>query len=95
MVGIALEVELGDQFKGRPREPLAEAYARFPKSASVTYLSGNYNHLSGDCVEALHFYNETLALQPVHENALLGRTVCLSYLKRTDEAIAAATRMIV
>ena len=80
--------------KGRPREPLAEAYARFPKSASVTYLSGNYNQLSGDCVEALHFYNETLALQPVHENALLGRTVCLSYLKRTDEAIAAATRMI-
>ncbi len=80
--------------KGRPREPLAEAYARFPKSASVTYLSGNYNQLSGDCQEALRFYEETLALKPVHENALLGRTVCLSFLKRTPEAIAAATRMI-
>jgi tetratricopeptide (TPR) repeat protein len=80
--------------KGRPREPLAEAYARFPKSASITYLTGNYNQLSGDCSEALRFYDETLALKPVHELGLLGRTVCLSYLKRTDEAIAAATRMI-
>ena len=80
--------------KGRPREPLTEAYARFPRSASITYLFGNYDQLSGDCGEALRFYDETLALKPVHELALLGRTVCLSYLKRTGEAIAAATHMI-
>lgn len=90
-----LEVNAAAQTgKGRPREPLSEAYARFPRSSSVTYLFGNYNQLSGDCQEALRFYDETLALKPLHENALLGRTVCLSYLKRTDEAIAAATRMI-
>lgn len=80
--------------KGRPREPLTEAYARFARSPSVTYLFGNYNQWGGDCLEALRFYDETLALKPVHENALLGRTVCLSYLKRTNEAIAAATHMI-
>jgi tetratricopeptide (TPR) repeat protein len=90
-----LEVgEAAQSGKGRPREPLAEAYARFPRSSSVTYLSGNYNQLSGDCREALRFYDETLALKAVHEHALLGRTVCLSFLKRTDEAIAAATGMI-
>jgi tetratricopeptide (TPR) repeat protein len=80
--------------KGRPREPLTEAYGKFPRSPSVTYLFGHYNQWAGDCSEALRFYNETLAQKPVHENALLGRTVCLSYLKRTDEAIASATHMI-
>lgn len=90
-----LEVtEAAQTGKGRPREPLAEAYARFALSPSVTYLNANYNQLSGDCREALRFYDETVALKPVHEIALLGRTVCLSYLKRTDEAIAAATHMI-
>ena len=79
---------------GKAREPLAEAHGRFAKSPSVTYLSGNFNQLLGDCREALRFYEETLALKPVHENGLLGRTVCLTYLKRTDEAIAAATTMI-
>jgi tetratricopeptide (TPR) repeat protein len=90
-----LEVNAAAQTgKGRPREPLTEAYARFPRSASVTYLFGNYNQLGGDCLEALRYYDETLALKPVHENGLLGRTVCLSFLKRTAEAIAAATHMI-
>ncbi len=90
-----LEVnEAAQSGKGRPREALAESYARFPTSPSVTYLNANYNQLAGDCREALRFYDETLALKPVHENALLGRTVCLTYLKRTDEAIAAAAHMI-
>jgi len=90
-----LEVnEAAQTGKGRPREPLAEAYARFAQSPSVTYLNANFNQLSGDCREALRFYDETLVLEPVHEHALLGRTVCLSYLKQTDEAIAAATHMI-
>jgi hypothetical protein len=86
--------EAAQSGKGRPREPLAESYGRFPTSPSVTYLNANYNQLGGDCRVALRFYDETLALKPLHENALLGRTVCLTYLKRTDEAIAAATHMI-
>jgi tetratricopeptide (TPR) repeat protein len=75
-------------------EHLSEAYTRFPKSASVAYLSGNFNQLNGDCREALRFYDETIALKPVHEQALLGRTMCLSYLQRNDDAIATATHMI-
>ena len=80
---------------GTPARPfLAEAYGRFPQSPSITYLNGNFQQLIGDCREALRFYDETLALEPVHDNAMLGRTVCFAFLKRFDEAIASATRMI-
>ena len=78
----------------RVRDWLAEVYKRFPTSPSVTYVEGNYYQLAGDCRAALKFYDETIAQRPEHENGLLGQTVCLSYLKQTDEAIAAATHMI-
>ena len=83
-----------DKGPGRARALLTEAYARFATSASVTYLDGNFNQLTGDCRAALARFDETLALKPAHEKALLGRTQCLSYLGRHDEAIAEATHMI-
>lgn len=76
------------------REGLTELHARFPTSAGTTYLFGNYNQLVGDCRAALRYYDETIVLKPLHEDAHLGRVICLSYLKRSDEAIAAATHMV-
>jgi tetratricopeptide (TPR) repeat protein len=78
----------------RAQTLLAEARERFPESASLTYLSAASNQLAGDCRAALDFYDKTLAVKSLHEDALLGRTTCLSYLERRDEAIAGATRMI-
>jgi tetratricopeptide (TPR) repeat protein len=83
-----------DRGPGDARALLTEAYARFPTSPAVTYLDGNFNQLVGDCRKALARFDETIALRPTHENALLGRTECLSYLGRHDEAIAEATRML-
>lgn len=76
------------------RALLKEAYAAYPNSPSVTYLDGNFNQLIGDCKAALGRYEETLALAKDHEDALLGRTVCLTFLKRNDDAIQSATHMI-
>jgi tetratricopeptide (TPR) repeat protein len=76
------------------RPLLAEAYGRFANSPAVTYLAGNYNQLIGDCKAGLKYYDETVAIEPLHDNALLGRTICLAFLKRFDESIASATRMI-
>jgi len=76
------------------REPFEAAYARFPKSPAVTYLGGQFNQLVGDCRAGLRLYDETLALEPLHENGLLGRTACLTFLKQPEEAIDTATRMI-
>jgi tetratricopeptide (TPR) repeat protein len=83
-----------DKGPGQARALLTEAYARFPKAAAVTYLDGNFNQLTGDCTKALARFDETLAMKPAHEKGLLGRTQCLSYLGRHDEAIAEATHMI-
>jgi tetratricopeptide (TPR) repeat protein len=79
---------------GSARTWLDENYKRFPGSSSITYISGEFSQLIGDCRAGLKFYEETLAQQPEHEDALLGRTVCLTYLKRNDDAIAQATQMI-
>jgi tetratricopeptide (TPR) repeat protein len=73
---------------------LTEAYGRFPTSPAVTYMNGNFNQLAGDCRTALRLYEETLTLKNVHEDALLGRTICLTFLKRMDEAVDVATHMI-
>jgi hypothetical protein len=79
---------------GNVRPLLTEAYARFPASPAVTYISGSFYQLIGDCQSALRYYNETLAVKAAHERALLGRTVCLTFLKRPEDAIATATQMI-
>jgi hypothetical protein len=79
---------------GKGRELLTEVHTRFPQSPSVTHLYGRFNQLIGDCRAALRYYDETIAIRSVHEDAWLGRTMCLSYLKRADEAIASATTII-
>jgi tetratricopeptide (TPR) repeat protein len=76
------------------RTPTLEFYERFPQSSSATYLRAQLNATIGDCREAVTYYDETIALQPRHEDALLGRVRCLSLMKQTAEAIAAATQMI-
>lgn len=79
---------------GKGRELLTDVQTRFPKSPSVTYLSGRFNQLIGDCRVALRYYDGTIAIKKVHEDALLGRTMCLTFLKRTEEAITAATVIV-
>ena len=76
------------------RELLTEAHARFAQSPSVTYLFGRFHQVIGDCRAALGYYDATIALKAPHEDAHLGRTMCLTFLKRSDEAIDAATVII-
>jgi tetratricopeptide (TPR) repeat protein len=76
------------------REPFELAYARFPVSPAVTYLGGQFNQVIGDCKAGLRFYDETLAIHPEHENGLLGRAICLTFLKEPQEAIRTATRLV-
>ena len=79
---------------GNGRELLTEVHKRFSQSPSVTYLFGRFNQVIGDCRAALGNYDETIALKASHEDALLGRTMCLTFLKQTEEAIKAATVVI-
>jgi tetratricopeptide (TPR) repeat protein len=44
--------------------------------------------------EAVDFYDRTLALVPMHREAMLGRTIALTHFDRREEAIAAATELL-
>lgn len=73
---------------------LEAAYKAFPKSPSVTFtVAGMYRAFS-KLKDALTFYDETLALVPTHREALLGRTIALTYTQQPDTAIDTATRLI-
>jgi tetratricopeptide (TPR) repeat protein len=90
-----IDIALADQMgPGQAQPRLEEARLRFPASPAVNYLSGSFNQAIGDCDAALAFYNETLSITPIHEDALLGRTICQTYLKQYDDGIQTATRMI-
>ncbi len=95
-------VFLGRFRSGRPtgkevadaRKWLTAGAARWPDSTVVNYALGSLNQTVGDCQAAVAFYDKTLALRPLHEDAHLGRLTCLSYLRRYDVAIDEATTMI-
>ena len=89
------EVSRAQDTGGAGVRPLLEAsYTRFPQSPVVTYQHANFQQRLADFAQALRFYDETLVLRPLHENALIGRTVSLTFLQRHDDAIAEASRMI-
>jgi tetratricopeptide (TPR) repeat protein len=72
----------------------ARARARFPRSAGITFMSGWLDLTIGDCVEAVRFYDSTLALEPMHDRALLQKAICQSNMHQDSAAIATATRFI-
>ena len=78
----------------KARTLMRDAYVAFPLSPAITYLSGSLSQTAGDCRAAVRFYDETLARKPLHEDAMLGRATCLSFLREPAAAIAAATTLI-
>ncbi len=76
------------------RSWLSNAYATFPRSASVTYALGVLNQTIGDCRAAIRFYEDTIALQERHEDAAMQRVICLGHIGQFVPAIEGATRII-
>jgi len=76
------------------RKYYASAYARFPHAAGVTFMSGWLNLNVGDCREAIRYFDETVAMQPEHERAILQTAICQSTLHEDSAAIATTTRFI-
>jgi len=76
------------------RKYYASAYARFPHAAGVTFMSGWLDLNVADCREAIRYFDETVAMQPEHERAILQKAICQSTLHEDSAAIATATRFI-
>jgi tetratricopeptide (TPR) repeat protein len=73
---------------------LTAAHDAFPESAAITTTLGDVRIQREEWAEALEQYDAVLERMPVHRDALLGRTISLSRLRRHEDGIAAATRMI-
>ncbi len=73
---------------------LASASEAFPESIGIRVLLAHAQQMNGDYAPALASYDAILAAKPAHVDARLGRLENLSYLGRTDEAIAMATMII-
>jgi tetratricopeptide (TPR) repeat protein len=73
---------------------LSQAYARFPRAVGVTFMSGWLGSVIGNCPSAVRYFDETLAIDTLHEHAMLQRTMCLSNLHRDSAAIVSATQLI-
>ncbi len=74
--------------------PLTLAHEGLPEAPTVTTVLASLMRARSDLGRALSLYDDALMRRPTHADALLGRTVALSYLKRYDEGIAAASRII-
>jgi tetratricopeptide (TPR) repeat protein len=72
-----------------------ESAARaFPRSPAIATRVGNVYRLWEEWQPALAAYDAALAVAPHHPEATIGRTVSLSRLERSEEAIETATRLI-
>lgn len=76
------------------RRWLTAAEAKWPRSTAVLYGLGVLNQTAGDCRAAVTYYEKTIREYGQHEDAHLGKLMCLSYLGRHDDAIVEATGMI-
>jgi tetratricopeptide (TPR) repeat protein len=74
--------------------PLTLAHDGIPEAPTLTTVLASLMRARSDLRRALSLYDDALARRATHADALLGRTVALSYLKRYDEGIAAAGRII-
>jgi tetratricopeptide (TPR) repeat protein len=73
---------------------LQSAREAFPTSIAIaTSLAGILEERE-EWSEALTVFDDVLMRMPEHRDALLGRTIALSRLRRHDEALASAARMI-
>jgi tetratricopeptide (TPR) repeat protein len=79
---------------GKAASLLAPAHEAFPESVAITMALAMARNSLSEYEPALALYDSVLAGAPTHRDALLGRTMSLSYLLRHPDAIASASQMI-
>jgi tetratricopeptide (TPR) repeat protein len=73
---------------------LVDAHEAIPQSPVIAVTLGTVWRARNEFARALALYDDALARRPHQRDALLGRTMTLTYLGRGEEAIVAATSMI-
>lgn len=71
-----------------------EVYGRIPESPSVLISLANVAFQMEELETCLEYNEKALALLPAYRDALLGKGMCLGYLGRFQEALAALQKML-
>jgi tetratricopeptide (TPR) repeat protein len=78
----------------RAADLFAQAHDAFPESHAITLALGQARNALEEHASAAALFESILETHPTHRDALLGRVLSLSYLRRHYDAIRTATRMI-
>jgi|Deesub1362B_J571_1020462.scaffolds.fasta_scaffold00006_194 tetratricopeptide (TPR) repeat protein len=90
---------LGEQYLNESKLALAEkqlqqARAIFPDSLNILILLSKINFRLEEFDECLKLNELAIALKSDFRDALLGKVMCLTYLDRSEEAIATAQKLL-
>lgn len=78
----------------RAKEHFTAAHVALLRSSAILLALAHAQRAYSDLEPALTSYDGVLAMVPTVRNALLGRVITLTYLKRHADAVDTATRMI-
>ena len=73
---------------------LLRAYQGIPESPQTTILLGSIYLATEEYEKSLEFYDKTLVLAPEYRDALLGKAICFSTMKRHEEAADVCEKII-
>jgi tetratricopeptide (TPR) repeat protein len=88
------ELNIRDGVVLSAEKDLLAAYEGIPESPQILILLASVYFATEEYEKGVEFYDKTLAVSPEYRDALLGKAVCLAYLKRYDESIAVLDRMV-
>ncbi len=71
-----------------------KAYQEIPESSSLVISLASIYFAFEELETSLEFYEKTLAMAPHHRDALLGKSMCLSYMGKHQEAIDICNHII-
>jgi tetratricopeptide (TPR) repeat protein len=71
-----------------------KAYKGIPESPQITIYLGGIYLSTGEYEKGIKYFDKTLALAPTYRDATLGKSICLSYMGKHDEAIDILNHMV-
>lgn len=71
-----------------------KAFEGIPESPQVTIYLGSIYMATEEFEKGLEYYEKTIALTPTYRDALLGKSICLSYMGKYQEAIEVLNKLV-
>ncbi len=88
------EAALAEQNHFQAEEHLVKAFEVMPESPQPRILLAGIYFATEEFTKSIRFYDLTLQVAPEYRDALLGKAICLGYLKRHDESIEVLDKIL-